>query len=415
MARTWYRTPQDLPGGRRPGGLEATSATSPRATAAPSPTPATPPGRGRPGNRRGRAAGLCHRRGRRHADQPDDRGRPGLRRPGAGDRHRAVRGDARSTPTASRWPRPSPTTCCRVPPKCRRSASTTCRRLAPTRFGQKGIGESGAIGPPAAIANAVNDALKGLGAELLHRPSRRDGCSKPSPRPTHGSRRRRNETGRRSTTPGRATLAAALALLRRRERRRQGDGGQPVARADAEHAARATSDAAWSTCPASPSCGQAREEGRRRRATAPASPTPRSRTAARPTSTAGLRCAGVARDIAYRAVRSRGTIGGSLSPRRPGGGLARRTLAALGASVIAGRAGGRASVAMPVADYMTGARSRGGPARRARLLVVSAACPSRGAARAGAIGRSLPQDRASSPARSGAFLRGSRARRSPAP
>lgn len=31
-----------------------------------------------------------------------------------------------------------------------------------TRFGQKGIGEGGAIGPPAAIANAVNDALKDL-------------------------------------------------------------------------------------------------------------------------------------------------------------------------------------------------------------------------------------------------------------
>ena len=35
-----------------------------------------------------------------------------------------------------------------------------------TRFGQKGIGEGGAIGPPAAIANAINDALAGLGAEL---------------------------------------------------------------------------------------------------------------------------------------------------------------------------------------------------------------------------------------------------------
>ena len=33
-------------------------------------------------------------------------------------------------------------------------------------FGQKGIGESGAIGPPAAIANAVNDAIRPLGAEI---------------------------------------------------------------------------------------------------------------------------------------------------------------------------------------------------------------------------------------------------------
>jgi carbon-monoxide dehydrogenase large subunit len=39
-----------------------------------------------------------------------------------------------------------------------------------TRFGQKGIGEGGAIAPPAAIANAVNDALADLGAELLVSP-----------------------------------------------------------------------------------------------------------------------------------------------------------------------------------------------------------------------------------------------------
>jgi len=39
-----------------------------------------------------------------------------------------------------------------------------------TRFGQKGLGEGGAIAPPAAITNAVNDALQGLGAELLVSP-----------------------------------------------------------------------------------------------------------------------------------------------------------------------------------------------------------------------------------------------------
>jgi carbon-monoxide dehydrogenase large subunit len=39
-----------------------------------------------------------------------------------------------------------------------------------TEFGVKGIGEGGAIAPPAAIANAVNDALKPLGVELLHSP-----------------------------------------------------------------------------------------------------------------------------------------------------------------------------------------------------------------------------------------------------
>jgi carbon-monoxide dehydrogenase large subunit len=39
-----------------------------------------------------------------------------------------------------------------------------------TRFGQKGLGEGGAIAPPAAITNAINDALKGLNVELLESP-----------------------------------------------------------------------------------------------------------------------------------------------------------------------------------------------------------------------------------------------------
>jgi carbon-monoxide dehydrogenase large subunit len=39
-----------------------------------------------------------------------------------------------------------------------------------TSFGQKGIGEGGAIGPPAAIANAVNDALRPLGVEISEVP-----------------------------------------------------------------------------------------------------------------------------------------------------------------------------------------------------------------------------------------------------
>lgn len=43
--------------------------------------------------------------------------------------------------------------------------------LAPyTSFGQKGIGESGAIGSPAAIANAINDALRPLGVEVSELP-----------------------------------------------------------------------------------------------------------------------------------------------------------------------------------------------------------------------------------------------------
>jgi carbon-monoxide dehydrogenase large subunit len=39
-----------------------------------------------------------------------------------------------------------------------------------TRFGVKGIGEGGAIAPPAAIANAINEALRPLGVEMLASP-----------------------------------------------------------------------------------------------------------------------------------------------------------------------------------------------------------------------------------------------------
>lgn len=40
-----------------------------------------------------------------------------------------------------------------------------------TTFGQKGVGEGGAIGPGAAIVNAINDALRPLGAELCEIPA----------------------------------------------------------------------------------------------------------------------------------------------------------------------------------------------------------------------------------------------------
>jgi carbon-monoxide dehydrogenase large subunit len=39
-----------------------------------------------------------------------------------------------------------------------------------TEFGQKGIGEGGAIAPPAAIVNAINDALKDMGVEIAESP-----------------------------------------------------------------------------------------------------------------------------------------------------------------------------------------------------------------------------------------------------
>jgi carbon-monoxide dehydrogenase large subunit len=39
-----------------------------------------------------------------------------------------------------------------------------------TSFGAKGIGEGGAIGPPAALSSAVNDALRPLGVEMNQLP-----------------------------------------------------------------------------------------------------------------------------------------------------------------------------------------------------------------------------------------------------
>jgi carbon-monoxide dehydrogenase large subunit len=39
-----------------------------------------------------------------------------------------------------------------------------------TEFGVKGIGEGGAIAPPAAICNAINDALRPLGAMVTDSP-----------------------------------------------------------------------------------------------------------------------------------------------------------------------------------------------------------------------------------------------------
>ena len=46
-----------------------------------------------------------------------------------------------------------------------------CETPSPyTKFGLKGMGEGGAIAPPAAIFNAVNDALRGCAAELAQTP-----------------------------------------------------------------------------------------------------------------------------------------------------------------------------------------------------------------------------------------------------
>ena len=119
----------------------------------------------------GRDSGLRHRRGRRQAGQSNGGRRSNLWRSRARYRHRAVFGDLpfdnNGQPLATTFADyllPGPT---EVPEPHPDHIET----LAPyTEFGVKGIGEGGAIAPPAAIANAVNDALKGLGAELLCSP-----------------------------------------------------------------------------------------------------------------------------------------------------------------------------------------------------------------------------------------------------
>jgi aerobic carbon-monoxide dehydrogenase large subunit len=45
-----------------------------------------------------------------------------------------------------------------------------CTPTPHTEYGVKGMGEGGAIAPPAAIANAVRDALASLGAEVNETP-----------------------------------------------------------------------------------------------------------------------------------------------------------------------------------------------------------------------------------------------------
>jgi carbon-monoxide dehydrogenase large subunit len=40
-----------------------------------------------------------------------------------------------------------------------------------TRFGIKGMGEGGAIAPPAVVINAINDALRPLGVEINETPA----------------------------------------------------------------------------------------------------------------------------------------------------------------------------------------------------------------------------------------------------
>ncbi len=69
----------------------------------------------------------------------------------------------RSMRKASRWPRHSPTICLPGTAEVPNIRVLHMETPSPyTEFGIKGVGEGGAIGPGAAIANAINDAMQAI-------------------------------------------------------------------------------------------------------------------------------------------------------------------------------------------------------------------------------------------------------------
>ena len=106
-------------------------------------------------------------RGCRPHHQSDDRRRPGPWRHRPGHRQCAAGGDhlrrRRRHPHQHAWP----TTCRRPRAKFPRSSCITWKRYSDASITKaKGVGEGGAIGAPAAILNAINDALTPFGVEI---------------------------------------------------------------------------------------------------------------------------------------------------------------------------------------------------------------------------------------------------------
>jgi carbon-monoxide dehydrogenase large subunit len=101
---------------------------------------------------------------------PDGRRRPGAGRHRARHRHRAYE-EIPTTRSASRSPRRSATTWCLARRRFRRCAwRISFIRPRPPNTASKGLGEGGAIAPPAAIANAVADAFRSIGASFNETP-----------------------------------------------------------------------------------------------------------------------------------------------------------------------------------------------------------------------------------------------------
>ncbi len=128
--------------------------------------------RGRHRDRPGADREVPRRRGRRPHHQSDDRRRPGAWRRRAGHRQRAARRDH------LRRDRQHPDRHSRrlhaadLPAKFRRSSCITSRRRAGNSITKaKGLGEGGAIGAPAAVINAINDALSPFGVQIDEMPA----------------------------------------------------------------------------------------------------------------------------------------------------------------------------------------------------------------------------------------------------
>ena len=145
------------------------------------------------------------RGGLRHHDQSDDRRRPGAGRHRPGHRHRALRGNP-----LRREGQPLATTFARLHGALRAGDSRMCalaHMVTPalaTEYGVKGLGEGGAIAPPAAIANAVADAFRKIGASFNETPLTPRRVSEAVDRArTYATWARQRMKRRRSTISGR--------------------------------------------------------------------------------------------------------------------------------------------------------------------------------------------------------------------
>ena len=192
-----------------------------------------------------------------------------------------------------------------------------------TRFGQKGIGEGGAIGPPAAIANAVNDALAGLGARVDRLPVTPHrimaaimaaGGMKPAA----------------FVWAAPSGIAEAAALLAAPDSRAMG-GGQSLGPMLNFRAARPAA-----VVPVTGLAALQGVEDAPDAITLGAATTHAAIADGRTPDFAGAILARIAAGIAYRAVRNRGTIGGSLCHADPAADWL-TTLMALGAVMLTTR------------------------------------------------------------------------------